>query len=91
MCEHKKYKKTSDTRIDNCMTHLVSFINLHTQFKTVACCCGHNKYNSTLIIKGKVLPTVWEIFSGTPIIYKRKYYKRDTQGYYFIPEVTDEK
>ncbi|KKL89042.1 hypothetical protein LCGC14_1918600, partial [marine sediment metagenome] len=30
-----------------------------------------------------------EIVSGIPILRKRKFYKKDKQGYYFIPEVIE--
>ena len=60
-------------------------------YKTLACCCGHGHdiYPMTVvvekIIKGEKLN--FELFTNTLIPRKRNFYKRDKDGYYFIPEV----
>ena len=54
-------------------------------WKIVACCCGHKKYPMTIVAKdgnGMVL----ELCSGIYLKRKRNFYKRDKQGYYYIPE-----
>lgn len=56
----------------------------------LACCCGHGKYNMSLIIKeyhpnGKSF-LIWDWCSGKYIPRAKKFYKKDKQGYYFIPE-----
>ena len=55
-----------------------------------ACCCGHGKYKKSVIIettniKGEV--TNYELFTGKIIPRKKRFYKKDKQGYYYIPEV----
>ena len=84
--------KNGDTRIDPCMRNAIE--NLRRQgVKTLACCCGHKKYPMTIIIDigfSKTLPL--EIFSGKQIeTRKKKFYKRDKQGVYYIPETLEVK
>ena len=53
--------------------------------KTVACCCGHNKYPMTIVVKDKY-GNIYELFSQKVLPRKKKFYKKDEEGYYFIPE-----
>lgn len=82
-------------RIDPCMRQFVEFINKETQFKTIMSCCGHGKYPMSLIVID-LTEADWaikpmEIFSGVQFKRERKrFYKKDKQGYYYIPEVVDE-
>lgn len=107
MC--KLDKKSGDTRIDPCMKKeieefnkslelLKPYFELENELKIVACCCGHNKYPKTIVLKtrghkGKVNhpgyaePMYFEHFSGINIPRVRRFYKKDKQGYYYIPEV----
>jgi len=81
--------------IDRCMIKLVEFINTHPRINTISSCCGHGKYNMTIVIKyqtetgidGRYKWKVQELLSGIPLPMKTKYYKKDKQGYYYIPEV----
>jgi len=86
MC--KLDKKSGDTRIDPCMKNLIKNLNnlLDSQFKTVACCCGHGKYPMSIVIVAKKLNIPLEVVSGKNIPRKKKFYKKDKQGYYYIPE-----
>jgi len=86
MCEKLK---GVHNRIDKCMNKLIQNLNLafRPNFKTVACCCGHGKYPMTIVIKSGF--GVYELMSGKPIFRKRKFYKKDKQGHYYIPEVTN--
>lgn len=57
--------------------------------KTLACCCGHNKYPMTIVIDagkeiGRVVPL--EIFSGVFLNKKKRFYVKDESGQYVIPE-----
>ena len=63
MCKVKKYRGTSNIKIDKCMKHLINFINRHTEFNWAL-----------------------ELLTYTPIPRKKKFYKKDKQGYYYIPE-----
>lgn len=66
------------------MYKVLMLLNLHG-IKTLACCCGHGKYPMTIIFKRGDFNT--EVFSGVTINRKKRFYKRDKQGYYYIPEV----
>ena len=75
--------KNDSRRIDPCMRNLIDFLKLHG-IKTLACCCGHGKYPMTIVV-------IWggikfEILSYTEIKRKKKFYKKDKQGVYYIPE-----
>ena len=85
MC--KLNKKSGLKRIDPCMKNVISNLQLQG-IKTLACCCGHGKYPITIVIEGLTdLPV--EIFSNKTISRKKRFYKKDKQGYYYIPEVME--
>ncbi len=88
MCKLRKYKNTSNTRIDECMRNFVNFLKKSCGVKVVACCCGHQKYPMTTIARfnNEFVPYV-EIVSGMSIPRSRNFYKKDKEGYYYIPEV----
>lgn len=77
-------------RIDKCMKPLIKFLN-DGGYKTIACCCGHNKYPMTIVVKSEMFPEngyAFEILTSTYIPRKIKFYKKDKQGYYYLPEVS---
>jgi hypothetical protein len=54
--------------------------------KTLASCCGHGKYNMSIVFKspdGKIK----DLISGIEIPRRKKFYKKDRRRYYYIPEV----
>jgi len=55
--------------------------------KTVACCCGHGKYPETIVVKNRK-GEAWELNSGIKIPRKRRFYTRDSEGHYYIQEVS---
>lgn len=77
------------------MRGIVNFINNATEFRTIMCCCGHGKYPPSLIITNpcpsefcKIQEKPFEIFSN--YIFRKgqkRFYKKDKQGYYYLPEV----
>jgi hypothetical protein len=83
-----KKTKGLHNRIDPCIKNLILTITpaLKNQIgaKIVACCCGHGKYPLTIITEYQ--GSIWDIVSRTKIPRKRKFYKKDKRGYYFIPE-----
>ena len=81
-----KKLKGIHNRIDKCMKPLIEFLSEH-DFHTVACCCGHNKYPMTIVVKSEYYQKYYELLSDIDIPRKRNFYKRDKQGYYYIPEV----
>jgi hypothetical protein len=83
MCEWNKW---GDTRIDPCMKYLIRNLNLSfNDLRTVACCCGHGKYPMTILVKDR-FGNVYDLVSCEIINRKRRFYKRDSEGYYYIPE-----
>ena len=83
MCKFNPSNK--GTRIDPCIKTLV--LNLKSLgIDLKASCCGHGRYNLSLIAKDEL--GFLDLVSGYYIIHRRKkFYKRDKQGYYYIPEV----
>lgn len=83
-------------RIDECLRPFVKCLNAQDTFRTVASCCGHDKYPATIIFEdvtnGKVYE--WHSEKELPRIAKelqkqprgRKIYQKDAEGYYFLPE-----
>lgn len=88
-----KWSKWGDTRIDPCMRDLIKYLN-NAKIETLACCCGHGKYPKTIVIKlhpGCGEPGQMELLSMTRIPRNKRFYKRDKNGVYFIPEVSNGK
>ena len=88
MCKKTNYK-TSNPRVDKCMVDFITTLKSmcgRSHIKPVACCCGHGKYPMTVIVKNGV-GYCWELISGIEIPRKKRFYKRDLQGYYYIPEL----
>ena len=83
MCE-----KGCTQRIDDCLVELVKEINSDPNYRTLACCCGHGKYPTSIVVrdnKDHIFEYYTKIWLG-----KRKrnrYYRKDSEGFYFIPEV----
>lgn len=88
MCEKLPY---CGVRIDTCMDHVIDKINITTEFKTLLCCCGHGKYPPTIVVLNPQTNEVFEYFSqkflSQGIRSQKKYYKKDKQGYYYLPEL----
>lgn len=84
MCKKTKYK-SSNPQIDRCMRPLIKWLNENTSYHLVASCCGHNKYPMTIVVKSRT-DYHWELLSNKTIPRKRNFYKRDKQGYFYIPE-----
>src|SRR3990167_4429756 len=77
--------------IDPCMQGLISRMTemLSEDFKTVSSCCGHEKYPMTIVLRNKHFGNISEFFTGTPIMRTKKFYKKDKQDYYYIPEIIE--
>ena len=97
MCEKKRY---CAREIDPCIQAEVKLINnklkdMSTIGKTILSCCGHGKYHKTILIylqvtDGlKVYPLVFDNISHVILSRERKrtYYRKDSEGYYYIPQV----
>ena len=71
--------------IDECISDLIENLN-EVGIKTLASCCGHGKYPATILIKATHLNFPIEIKSGILIPRKRNFYRKDDEGFYYIPE-----
>ena len=80
-------KNHNPRKIDKCMKELIEILQCRG-VKTLACCCGHKKYPMTIVIlQGlETDPYAFEIISQQVIPRKKRFYSKDKQGYYFIPE-----
>jgi len=85
MCQKVNY---CNRKIDECLVKTIERINKLTPFKTLACCCGHGKYPMTIVIKDKK-GNFFELISRISLKPRKRnrFYKKDEQGYYYIPEV----
>lgn len=82
MCD---WVKSGNNRIDPCLRSKINkFRNLG--IKTLACCCGHGVYPETIVFM-QPTGTIMEYNSGKVIPRKRRFYRRDKNGVFFIPEV----
>lgn len=82
MCKKLRY---NGRRIDECLRDLIKEINDNGKYKTLSCCCGHGKYNPTIIVEDRS-GNVFEYY--TKMILKKpkrnRFYKRDKHGYYHV-------
>ena len=87
-----KWSKWGDTRLDPCMKNIIELLN-DLGVKTYACCCGHGKYPMTIVAEEKTYNGVhaFEVFTMETIPRKTRFYKRDKQGHYYIPECVEER
>ena len=83
MCKKTNYN-TPNVRIDKCLRHLIKYIRP----ETCGSCCGHGKYHLTILVKDDY-GNIWDIVSDTIIPRTRRFYKKDKNNFYFIPEVED--
>jgi len=90
MCEKTKCMRRG---IDPCMREFVEKFNLMIKpnYKTVGTCCGHGRYKMTILVKIRHMDIIFEMFSGKIIPRKKRFYRRDKEGYYYIPEVSEPK
>jgi len=88
MCDKLPY---NNPRIDPCLRKKIQEINQNTNLKTLASCCGHDKYPTTIVVKNKN-GNIFEFFSKIPLEKKKcnRYYKKDIEGYYYIPEMREQ-
>ena len=83
--------KDKKFRVDACIRDLVLALN-RRGIETLASCCGHGKYPVTIIYRRRSSDSlngnIYDFCSGSGIIGReRKFYKRDADGLFFIPEV----
>ncbi len=88
MCNHDL--KNDSRFIDPCMRKFIENLNhlFLDEMEIVACCCGHRKYPMTIVIKTRDYN--YDLVSGKTIPRKKKFYKKDKKGYYYIPETLED-
>ena len=100
MCE-KLILEGSARNFDPCLVEELeeiknTFPRFKEKFKMIMSCCGHFKYSKTLVVQNRVSKAHFEWFTGTLLEGTKRadtrepFYKRDKEGYYYIPEVDDE-
>ena len=82
MC--KNCKPSGARRIDKCMFVICKRLEYKNN-KVIGSCCGHGKYPPSIIIKS--YDSIFDLVSATTIPRTRRFYKRDKNGVYIIPEV----
>ena len=78
------------SRIDKCIKPWIKFLK-DIGYNPIASCCGHNKYQMTVIVKQPNYPYPYELFTEIDVPRKRRFYLKDKQGYYYIPEVSNKR
>lgn len=84
-------KKHNLRKIDKCLKEFVDRLDcfLTKPWRTIACCCGHGKYPMTIIVKEYNEGQAIDLVSGKVIPRKKRFYRKDKQGYYYIPETLE--
>ena len=84
MCNKLAY---CNPRFDKCLIPTINNLN-KSDLKTLASCCGHRKYKTTIVVKDKA-GKIFEFYSGIILGSKKRnrYYKKDNNGFYYIPEL----
>jgi hypothetical protein len=86
-----KKSKGIHNRIDPCLKPLIKWLNSEG-YNLRASCCGHSVYPITIVVEGKKngKKIFVDLLTETIIPRTRKFYKKDKNGIYYIPEVCDE-
>jgi hypothetical protein len=94
MCEKKPYCSRS---IDPCLQEVIDTINKDPNLTTLSSCCGHTKYEATIVVLHKPTNIAYEHFSGVYLGPGKRpmnrYYKKDGKAkrdHYYIPEVVNQ-
>ena len=86
MCDKLPY---NNPRIDKCLVEEIKKINDKGMYKTILSCCGHGKYDKTIVVKERNTGHIFEFFTKIQLKSKKRnrYYKKDPEGFYYIPEI----
>lgn len=82
---NKYCNKHNPRKIDKCILNITSILKL-SGYKVIASCCGHGIYPISIIIHNQIGQYNIELISGILIKRKKRFYKKDKQGMYYIPE-----
>ena len=88
--------KDRTVRVDSCLKLIIQYLN-ELGYRTVASCCGHGIYKPTILILSwniKNNKTYWnhvyDFFTDIVLHKTKKFYKKDAEGFYYIPEIERE-
>lgn len=81
MCKFSNTAKRGT--FDSCMIEVLYVLKAHG-ISTVASCCGHGRYPMTILYRDQ--GRISELFTGAVIDRKCRFYRKDSEGMYFIPE-----
>lgn len=73
-------------RVDRCIRGLIAALRSSTEFETLASCCGHGKYPMTIVARRRPNGSPFELMSGLQIPRRRNFYRKDADGFYYLPE-----
>jgi len=85
----KKYRY-----VDACLAPKIAIINADPSVETLASCCGHGRYKTTIFVRAKWrngVNDIYEFFSEIDYQPEKRrclnFYKKDKDGYYFNPKI----
>lgn len=82
-----KFNPKNDGRfLDPCIREEIKVLNKRG-IVTLACCCGHGIYPKTIVVRYSLNDMPYEMHIKEYLPRKKKFYKKDKQGVYYIPEV----
>lgn len=74
-------------RLDPCIRKLVIGLN-ELNVHTLASCCGHGRYPRTFVYRAHRRVYAHALMRDVEIPRRRRFYKRDDKGFFYIPEVS---
>lgn len=93
MCQKRNSKEipyrnmfNCSAKIDECLYKDVMRLNKLGK-PTLASCCGHGRYKKSIVILCRDDITRKEYYSNKIIPRWNRFYRKDKEGYYFIPEI----
>ena len=92
MCKKRLNGNAPSGTIDPCLRELIEYLkfihkNCKYPYTIIASCCGHGRYSMSLIVRNESTKEVFDMMSNTLIPRKKRFYKKDKEGYFYIPEV----
>ena len=86
MCN--RCKQSGARKMDKCMIPLCEELDNNPSIIVLGSCCGHGKYPPTIVVS-TLYNVIVELISEKEIPRKRKFYKKDKDGDYYIPEAIE--
>jgi len=79
-----------NVRVDACLRDVIEKLN-NTPIVSVGSCCGHFRYPQSILFRDYTDDKIHVFDTDIIIPRTRRFYRMDTKGYYFIPEMRDPK